>query len=121
VSTEGFDVKSLIEILRISQGALNRDGRTADALRVQGMLNVFEALRPTGSNGKHGVKHTLHCGCEDISLRDNMISLALNYITEAAVNADQEDTPEDKYYAASGMVMIAADILKLVEQDFEND
>lgn len=34
--------------------------------RIQAILDQIDVLRPLGSDGKHGNRHTEYCGCEDV-------------------------------------------------------
>jgi hypothetical protein len=62
--------KMLRETLCVAAGVIGRapdDGRKREHVdRLQRLINECDRHRPIGPNGKHGDRHTLTCGCEDV-------------------------------------------------------
>lgn len=65
------NLKSLRESLCVAQSAIGQTyvtNQTAYAMshigKIQEILDAIDILRPIGPDGKHGNRHTEHCGCE---------------------------------------------------------
>jgi hypothetical protein len=67
------DLKSLREALCVAQSAIGLTYSINDQNpyvvsklnKIQEVLDQIDILRPLGPDGKHGNRHTEHCGCED--------------------------------------------------------
>jgi hypothetical protein len=67
-----LDPKGTREALCAAQSALNEHARRGMDIRqvpiwtrdIQDLINEIDKLRPLGSDGKHGERHTAYCGCE---------------------------------------------------------
>ena len=44
-------------------GLLGRDDAAWHVARLQRLIDAIDRLRPIGPDGKHGDRHTPHCGC----------------------------------------------------------
>lgn len=55
--------KMLRETLCLAQHALADEPH--HARRLGRLIDACDELRPLGPDGKHGDRHTEHCGCED--------------------------------------------------------
>lgn len=65
------DPKMLRETLCVAEGAVARqtsgtDRREEHLARIARLITECERHRPIGVNGKHGDRHTLTCGCDDV-------------------------------------------------------
>jgi hypothetical protein len=72
VCLEVDNIKSLREALCVAQSAIGQAyGQRQTAYsqskidEIQKVLDQIDILRPLGPDGKHGDRHTEHCGCED--------------------------------------------------------
>jgi hypothetical protein len=60
-------VKGLREDLCLVQSALvyyPSGDQSSRIQRMQKILDQLDIMRPIGSDGKHGNRHTVNCGCE---------------------------------------------------------
>lgn len=62
--------KMLQETLCVAQGRIGNspldEGRKMEHIyRLQKLIDECQRMRPVGSDGKHGNRHTDECGCED--------------------------------------------------------
>lgn len=69
---EAEDLKITRELLCAAQSELlNSDWYPKSySDRIQTLITQIDTLRPLGSNGKHGDRHTEFCGCEDNPYRE---------------------------------------------------
>lgn len=72
VQLEVENLKALRESLCVAQmtigqfyGERQRDYKQSHIQRIGKVIDEIDKLRPLGSDGKHGNRHTEFCGCED--------------------------------------------------------
>ena len=63
--------KALRETLCIAQARIGNSGldehrQASDIAHLQALINECDRHRPLGPDGKHGDRHTVTCGCEDV-------------------------------------------------------
>lgn len=91
------DLKSARELLCTAQNALARDGMRnslseGQQERIGVLIEQIDILRPIGSDGKHGDKHTLWCGCDGIVQDDLWEIVNENMLTRAIhIHNSRED------------------------------
>lgn len=51
---------------RIGNSGLDKRRQKSDIATLQALIDECDRHRPLGPDGKHGDRHTLTCGCEDV-------------------------------------------------------
>lgn len=64
---------------------------TAQRVALSQMIQEIDVLRPIGPDGKHSDRHTLYCGCDDVTAGDLIREERRARLREKAKQSWRED------------------------------
>lgn len=89
---------------QINVSLLNEQTKRVHIERLQRLIDECDRLRPLGPDGKHGNRHTEHCGCDGPEWRGTVRETMIRKVVSGQLSGHLSVTPEhveqyESYYA----------------------